>query len=414
MEGTPSPEEKPDLKTIVKRLSAGASYRRMVAAKEEGRPICVASAAVPVELLYAMDVYPVFPESLAAVAAGIRKADEFFDAARDRGFSSSVCSYTRCGLGISWTNKSAFGPIPEPDMFITDVSICCLHVTWWAYLEDHFRKPTFYMDMPATDHPADPAYVDYYENQIRELVRFVEQNSDRRLSMDRLKEAVRQSDLAGLHWKRILELRRSKPSPVSFRNLAGQILPLVTALGEKDCADYYSALHDFYRDEAASGNTPAKDGERFRLIWNGIPIWHHLQVINYFEEKGANFVWEPYTALSWGNKTPSGRLDPEQPFRTLAQKYTNNLTNMPIEERFHYFDRAIRDYDVDGLVMFSNRSCRPQSIGQDEVVELVRERHGIPVLIFEGDQADPEGFSMQDAKTRIDGFVEILEGRKGG
>jgi hypothetical protein len=33
-------------------------------------------------------------------------------------------------------------------------------------------------------------------------------------------------------------------------------------------------------------------------------------------------------------------------------------------------------------------------------------------LIFEGDQADAEGFSMQDAKTRIDGFVEVLDARK--
>ncbi|MGQ9860185.1 MAG: 2-hydroxyacyl-CoA dehydratase subunit D [Thermodesulfobacteriota bacterium] len=401
-----------DLKSMFKKLSAGASYRRMLAAHQQGRPICVASAAVPVEVLYAMDVHPVFPESLAAIAAGIRKADEFFDAARQRGFSNSVCSYTRCGLGIAWSQKCAFGPIPEPDLFVTDVSVCCLHVTWWAYLEDHFRKPTYYMDMPATDDPWDPDYISYYEEQIRGLVRFIEENTSSRLEMERLKEAVRQSDLAGLYWKRILELRKKKPSPVSFRSLAGEILPLVTALGEKECADFYLALYEFYSQQASQGSTPAQGGEHYRLIWNGIPIWHHLQVITYFEEKGANFVWEPYTALSWGNKTPSGRLDPEAPFRTLAEKYTNVFTNMPIERRFGYFDQAIREYGVDGLVMFSNRSCRPQSIGQDEVVELVRERHDLPVLIFEGDQADPEGFSMQEAKTRIDGFLEVLEARR--
>ncbi len=381
-------EEKPDLRSMLKKLSAGASYRKMIAAHEEGRPICVASAAVPIEVLYAMDVYPIYPESLAAIAAGIRKADEFFDAARDRGFSQSICSYTRCGLGIAWTNKCAFGPIPEPDLFITDVSICCLHVSWWAYLEDHFKKPTFYMDMPATDDPSDPNYVAYYEDQIRELVKFVEGNSRRAFSTERLQDAVRNSDLAGQHWKQILDLRKGKPSPVSFRNLAGEILPLVTALGEKDCADFYWALHQAYEEKAALRETPAKGGERYRLIWNGIPIWHHLQIINYFEDQGANFVWEPYTALSWGNKTPSGRLDPENPFRTLAQKYTNILTNMPIEKRFRYFDRAI------------------------EVVEMVKEKHGLPVLIFEGDQADAEGFNMEDAKTRVDGFIEVLEGRK--
>jgi benzoyl-CoA reductase/2-hydroxyglutaryl-CoA dehydratase subunit BcrC/BadD/HgdB len=153
-------------------------------------------------------------------------------------------------------------------------------------------------------------------------------------------------------------------------------------------------------------------GEKFRLIWNGIPIWHNLQVIDYFEKKGANFVWEPYTSLSWGNKTPSGRLDTENPFQTLAVKYTNVFTNKPIEARFKYFEEAIDTYDVDGMVMFSNRSCRPQSIGQDETVEMVREKYDLPILVFEGDQADAEGFSWEDAKNRIDGFIEVLEARK--
>ena len=172
------------------------------------------------------------------------------------------------------------------------------------------------------------------------------------------------------------------------------------------------AFYGFYQDQIKKGVTPAQPEEKYRLIWNGIPIWHHLDIINYFEKKAANFVWEPYTALSWGNKTPSGRLDPENPFQTLAVKYTNVLTNKTLEKRYEYFDQAIKDYDIDGLVMFSNRSCRPQSIGQDEVVEMAREKHGLPILIFEGDQADAEGFSWQDSKNKIDGFMEILEARK--
>lgn len=405
-------EEKLDLRTAAKKVSAGASYRNTLAAKEAGKPICSAAAGVPIELMYAMDVHPIYPESLAAIAAGIGKADEFFDLARDRGYSQSICSYTRCGIAIEWMNKCAFGPLPEPDIYISDVSLCCLHVNWWTYLGDHFNKPTFYVDMPFTDDPRDPDYVSYCEQQLRDMGKFIEENTDRKFSMDKLKEAVKYSDLGGYHWKRILELRRHKPSPVSFRNLAGEIIALVTALGTKEAVDFYELLYDSYAEDAEKGRTPAKGGERYRLIWNGIPIWHHLGVINYFEEKGANFVWEPYTALSWGNKTPSGRLDPERPFETLAEKYTNNISFLPLEKRYEYFDRAIRDYDVDGLVTFSNRSCRPMSIGQDEVVEMVKEGNKIPILIFEGDQADAEGFNMQEAKNQIDGFIEVLEARK--
>ncbi|MFC1885900.1 2-hydroxyacyl-CoA dehydratase subunit D [Thermodesulfobacteriota bacterium] len=412
MSETERQEEKTDLKTMMKKLSAGASYRRMIAAHKAGSPICVSSAGVPSEIMFAMNVYPIYPESLAAISSGIRKADEFFEEARNRDFSNSICSYTRCGLGVSWTNKCAFGPIPEPDLFMTDVSVCCLHVTWWAYLEDHFKKPTFYMDQPAVDDPEDPAHIAYYEAQIREMVKFIEEHTDSVLDMEKLKETVRNSDMTGLYWKKIMELRKHKPSPCSFRHLAGQILPLVTALGDRDAIDFYMAYYDHYQDQIKQGITPAEGGEKYRLIWNGIPIWHHLQVIDYFEKQGANFVWEPYTSLSWGNKTPSGRLDPEDPFHTLAVKYTNAMSNKTIEKRHLYFEKAIKDYEVDGLVMFSNRSCRPQSIGQAEVVDMVRENNDIPILIFEGDQADAEGFNWEDAKNKIEGFIEVLEARK--
>jgi benzoyl-CoA reductase/2-hydroxyglutaryl-CoA dehydratase subunit BcrC/BadD/HgdB len=164
-------------------------------------------------------------------------------------------------LGISWTNKCAFGPIPEPDLFMTDVSICCLHVTWWAYLEDHFNKPTFFFFYPATDDPDDAAYIDYYENQLRAMVKFIEDNTNSVFDIERLKETVRHSDLTGLYWKKIMELRKHKPSPASFRHLAGQILPLVTALGEKDAADFYlqSQQPDGY-DLAVRGTRGAPAG----------------------------------------------------------------------------------------------------------------------------------------------------------
>ena len=142
-----------DLKAIQKRVSAGASYRKMVAAAEAGAPICVASAGIPNEVMHAMGVYPIYPESMAAISAGIGKAEQFFDESKTHGLSSTICSYTRCGLGSAGPARRPSEPIPRPTIAITDVNICCLHLTWWAYMEDHFTLPTFYMDMPATDDP---------------------------------------------------------------------------------------------------------------------------------------------------------------------------------------------------------------------------------------------------------------------
>lgn len=405
-------EEKPDLKAMLKKLSAGSAYRKMVAASEEGKPIVFASAAVPVEVFFAMDLYPIFPESLAAISSGIKKADEFFQAAKERGYSTSICSYTRCGLGIRWLSKCAFGPIPEPDIYMGETNLCGLHVTWWRYLEDYYKKPTFFLDHPALSGEVEEHHIQFYMDQIKAMVKFLEESTGTKLNYDRLVEAVKYSDVAGMYWKQVMELRKIKPSPSSFRDLAGQILPIVTFPGSPDAAEFYRALYDYYKERADQG-TSAAQNERHRLMWLGIPIWHALHMINYFEEQGVSFVYEPYTSLSWGNKVPSGRLDPSQPYRTLAEKYYMMMFgNYPLKKKIDVLSKAVEDYSIDGVVMFNNRSCRPQAIGQDIIGDTLKEKYGISTLTFEGDMGDPESFDWADTKDRIDAFIHVLDGQK--
>ena len=80
------------------------------------------------------------------------------------------------------------------------------------------------------------------------MVKFIERNTPCVFEMEKLKEAVHYSDVAGIHWKKILGLRKKRPSPVSFRTLAGEILPLVIALGRKETADFYQALYRVYEE----------------------------------------------------------------------------------------------------------------------------------------------------------------------
>ena len=87
-----------------------------MAAKEAGHPICVSSAGVPSEVLFAMDVYPIYPESLAAISAGIGKADEFFD--------------EDCGL-----------------LFTVELEVCILTAVWsWSVFSDAWVSDTWVSD----------------------------------------------------------------------------------------------------------------------------------------------------------------------------------------------------------------------------------------------------------------------------
>ena len=69
-------------------------------------------------------------------------------------------------------------------------------------------------------------------------------------------------------------------------------------------------------------------------------------------------------------------------------------------------------YGVDGIVMHSNRSCKPYSLGQYDIAKIVERERKIPSLIIEADMVDERSFSESQVATRIDAFMEMIKAAK--
>jgi len=69
-------------------------------------------------------------------------------------------------------------------------------------------------------------------------------------------------------------------------------------------------------------------------------------------------------------------------------------------------------YRVDGMVMHSNRSCKPYSLGQYDIARIVERERGIPSLMIEADMVDERSFAEGPTETRIEAFIEMLKTRK--
>ncbi|MBW2059375.1 MAG: 2-hydroxyacyl-CoA dehydratase, partial [Deltaproteobacteria bacterium] len=67
-------------------------------------------------------------------------------------------------------------------------------------------------------------------------------------------------------------------------------------------------------------------------------------------------------------------------------------------------------YEVDGVIHFSHWGCR-QSCGGASVLADVLKDQGIPCLILHGDGGDPSNYSPEQTRTRLEAFVEMLDGR---
>jgi benzoyl-CoA reductase/2-hydroxyglutaryl-CoA dehydratase subunit BcrC/BadD/HgdB len=71
--------------------------------------------------------------------------------------------------------------------------------------------------------------------------------------------------------------------------------------------------------------------------------------------------------------------------------------------------RMVKEFQLDGVILHSDRSCKPYSIGQiDQRNRLIRE-HNIPALLLEADHDDPRAYSEEQVASRLASFVEMLD-----
>jgi len=128
-----------------------------------------------------------------------------------------------------------------------------------------------------------------------------------------------------------------------------------------------------------------------------------------FADHRACLVADTYTSAWCGSME---YLDGNNFLDTMAEAYTRIYLNIGIDEMAEQVIEMVNVYRADGLVMHSNRSCKPYSFGQMDIMEIVRKRCGIPVLMVEADMTDPRSFSRGQVETRIDAFMEIIKQKR--
>jgi benzoyl-CoA reductase/2-hydroxyglutaryl-CoA dehydratase subunit BcrC/BadD/HgdB len=96
----------------------------------------------------------------------------------------------------------------------------------------------------------------------------------------------------------------------------------------------------------------------------------------------------------------------------MAEGYTRIYLNISVDEMAENVMQMIDKYEVDGLVMHSNRSCKPYSLGQYDIQKIIQQKRGIPTLLIEADMVDERSFSESQIETRIDAFMEVLKNKR--
>jgi benzoyl-CoA reductase subunit B len=76
--------------------------------------------------------------------------------------------------------------------------------------------------------------------------------------------------------------------------------------------------------------------------------------------------------------------------------------------------RYVTDYDADGLLINSIKSCNSFSAGQLMILREVERRTGRPGGFIESDLVDPRYFSAANIKNRLESYFQMIEQKRAG
>lgn len=386
-------------------------YKRAKLAWLTRKKIAWITSGGPVEPLIAMDIIPVYPENHGAMIGASKMGIDLCQRAEAMGYSSDLCSYARSDISCAPVKGGPIGGLPKPNMLICCNNICGTVLKWYEVQARYFNVPLFILDTPFCHTQFTQEARQYVRKQIEEYILFLENVCKKKMDHDRMKEVGKLSVEGQRLWQAVLDMAMNKPAPLSAFDAFFHLALIVTLRGTKIAVDYYKELLAEMRERIACG-IGAIPNEKYRLLWDNLPIWYRTKWLSEkFAAADACLVADTYTSAWCGSLK---YIDENNFLESMAEGYSRIYLNIGIDEMAGDVIKMIDKYDVDGLVMHSNRSCKPYSFGQLDIQRIVREKRGLPSLMIEADMVDERFFSESQIATRIDAFMEVVQERKNG
>ncbi len=402
----PNPHFGPPLKSAERLKEIMTRHYYLSRFAEGARPIAWVTSGAPVELLRPFGFYTIYPENHGALCGAQKMAPDLCSIAEEHGYHQDLCSYARTDLGHHFSGKTPAGKLPKPDLLFASDNICQTVVYWFKALSHYLNIPLILFDTPYNFEEITENDISYMLRQFEEMIPVLEQVSGRPFNYQGFQDIIRLARDSALAWGEVLATMKARPAPMTIFDAFVHLAPIVSLRGLPVTLAYYRMLLEELTERVEKG-VGAINNEQKRLMWDNIAIWYKVRdYSNLFAEHGMNFVVATYTN-AWAETTPY--LDESRPLESMVKAYSLVILNNNLNHRLGLMERLIKEYQVDGLVIHSARSCKPYSVGQYDLKRLLMERLGIPSVVIEADITDSRAYSEEQAHTRLEAFFEAME-----
>jgi len=371
-------------------------FGRFLKAYEPGQKVIYTSIyAFPMEILAAFDVVPFDFEVAGALMTSMNQGVPLMVAAEDRGYPMDMCSFHRASLGAYFKNC-----FPRPDLLTTTSYYCDGKAKTNDILSFLWKTESFLLDVP---HEITRDSLRYVEKQLREVAEKVGRITGQELDIDRLKEAVRSANRSRRLQLEILDLLKTRPMPMNPKDMIGYSLHgnMFSGSPVKEMLD--KQLINDIREKISKGITRKELHRIFWFAW--FPVYQE-NVFDTFKNHQVGIPMCETFRVFWDE------IDEAKPFEGLALKCLRNPFIGPVGRRTGSMKNVVEEYGIDGALLFATPACRhcnsTHMLIKDTFTEL-----DIPFLMLDMDISDARGYQPEQLKTRLEGFIEVMDNKSG-
>lgn len=378
-------------------------YRHAMEAKARGEKVGWCASNFPQEIFETLGVKVTYPENQAAAVAARGGGERLCSIAESKGYSNDLCAYARVSLGlVELQGDTPEQPMPMPDFLLCCNNICNCMIKWYENIANELQIPLILIDIPFNaDYEVSDAQLAYVKGQFLDAIRQLEEITGLKWNEERFKEVCEISNRTSRAWLKATSYTKYEPSPLSGFDLLNHMAVAVCARGKVEAAEAFETLAEEYAKGVEEGSSTFRGEEKHRVMFEGIACWPYLRVTNGgLRDRGMNIVATIYA-------NAFGQL--YEDFDGLIRGYCRVPNAVNLERARDDRIGLVKNQKANGLIVHTNRSCKLWSGFMAEESRQICEATGIPMVAFDGDQADPRNFSEAQFDTRIQGLAEVME-----
>ena len=341
-----------------------------------------------------------FPQEIAmamgAATVSLCSTSDETIAEAEKDLPKNLCPLIKSSYGFAKTDKCPF-------FYFSDVVVgetTCDGKKKMYELMSEF-KDTFVMELPNSQSENS---LKLWKKEIIRFKEYLEKKLDVDITEDQIREAVKVNNEARRSLKKLYEVMRHDPAPISGYDLFKVLYGSTFKFDRKQIPGEVNALVDKIEKEYAEGKMQEK---KPRILITGCPIGGATEkVIRAVEDNGGIVV--TYENCS-GAKSIDKLVDENNPdvYDAIARRYLNIGCSVmtPNPNRFELLGRLIDEYQVDGVVEMTLQACHTYNVETLSVRKFVNEEKHIPYINVETDYSQAD---IGQLNTRITAFIEML------